>query len=167
MQSVKKSFKIELEVSINRFKSYADKSNESPPVSNPDDMVWLSSKKIKQTRPTKKLSETWLGPSLLVKMSLLTHTISSSYLNGIPASQSSIFPSLNQSIHQQSKIGIKILLLQSSLKKNRNEKSLSYWMQTSREEDYGILWNRKVSVKTQKDLLGNPPKTSIIALNFQ
>ncbi|MBW0492719.1 hypothetical protein O181_032434 [Austropuccinia psidii MF-1] len=128
-------------------------------------MVWLSSKKIKQTRPTKKLAEIWLGPSSLVKMSLLTHTISSSYLNGITSSQSYTFPSLNQSRYQQYKIGIKILLLQSSLKKNRNEKSLSYWIQTSREEDYGIWWNRKVSVKTQKDLLGNQPKTSIIALN--
>ncbi|MBW0579677.1 hypothetical protein O181_119392 [Austropuccinia psidii MF-1] len=47
---------------INRFKRYADKSRASPPVFNPGDMVWLSSKNIKSTRPTKKLSERWLGP---------------------------------------------------------------------------------------------------------
>ncbi|MBW0476143.1 hypothetical protein O181_015858 [Austropuccinia psidii MF-1] len=30
-------------------------------------MVWLSSKNIKQTRPTKKLSERWLGPCPILK----------------------------------------------------------------------------------------------------
>ncbi|MBW0573643.1 hypothetical protein O181_113358 [Austropuccinia psidii MF-1] len=32
---------------------YADKSRASPPYFNPGDMVWLSSKHIKSTRPTK------------------------------------------------------------------------------------------------------------------
>ncbi|MBW0570122.1 hypothetical protein O181_109837 [Austropuccinia psidii MF-1] len=62
IQSVQKDVKRELEVAINRFKRYADKSRASPPVFNPGDMVWLSSKNIKSTRPTKKLSERLLGP---------------------------------------------------------------------------------------------------------
>ncbi|MBW0547149.1 hypothetical protein O181_086864, partial [Austropuccinia psidii MF-1] len=57
----------ELEVAINRLKRYADKSRASPPVFNPGDMVWLSSKNIKSTRPTKKLSERWLGPFPILK----------------------------------------------------------------------------------------------------
>ncbi|MBW0539822.1 hypothetical protein O181_079537 [Austropuccinia psidii MF-1] len=41
IQSVKQDIKRELEVSINQFKRYADKSRESPPVFNPGDMmVW-------------------------------------------------------------------------------------------------------------------------------
>ncbi|MBW0550161.1 hypothetical protein O181_089876 [Austropuccinia psidii MF-1] len=67
IQSVQQDFKRELEVSINRLKSYADKSRESPPIFNPGDMVWLSSKYIKSTRPTKKLSERWLGPFPILK----------------------------------------------------------------------------------------------------
>ncbi|MBW0559996.1 hypothetical protein O181_099711 [Austropuccinia psidii MF-1] len=47
IQSVQEAFKRELEVVINRFKRYADESRASPPVFNPGDMVWLSSKKIK------------------------------------------------------------------------------------------------------------------------
>ncbi|MBW0523577.1 hypothetical protein O181_063292 [Austropuccinia psidii MF-1] len=62
IQSVQKYFKSELEVSINLFTSYANKSRESTPVFNPGDMVWLSSKNIKSTRTTRKLSERWLGP---------------------------------------------------------------------------------------------------------
>ncbi|MBW0469967.1 hypothetical protein O181_009682 [Austropuccinia psidii MF-1] len=60
IQSVKQYVKRELEVAINMFKRYADKSRASLPVFNPGDMVWLSFKNIKSTRPTKKLSERWL-----------------------------------------------------------------------------------------------------------
>ncbi|MBW0529823.1 hypothetical protein O181_069538 [Austropuccinia psidii MF-1] len=67
IQSVQQDVSRELEVSINSFKRYADKSRASPPVFNPGDMVWLSSKKIKSTRPTKKLSEQWLGPFPVLK----------------------------------------------------------------------------------------------------
>ncbi|MBW0587122.1 hypothetical protein O181_126837 [Austropuccinia psidii MF-1] len=66
-QSVQQDVKRELEVAINQFKRYTDKSRESPPVFNPGDMVWLSSKSIKSTRPTKKLSEGWLGPFPILK----------------------------------------------------------------------------------------------------
>ncbi|MBW0487443.1 hypothetical protein O181_027158, partial [Austropuccinia psidii MF-1] len=67
IQSVQKDVKIEFEVTINQFKRYADKSRASPPVFNPGDMVWLSSKNIKSTRATRKLSEGSLGPFPILK----------------------------------------------------------------------------------------------------
>ncbi|MBW0529004.1 hypothetical protein O181_068719 [Austropuccinia psidii MF-1] len=67
IQSVQQDVQREMEVSINRFKRYADIGRASPPVFNPGDMVWLSSKNIKSTRPTKKLSERWLGPFQILK----------------------------------------------------------------------------------------------------
>ncbi|MBW0535489.1 hypothetical protein O181_075204, partial [Austropuccinia psidii MF-1] len=154
-QSVQQDFKRELESAINRFKRYADKSRESQADFNPGDMVLLSSKNIKSTRPTKNLSERWLRTFPIFKK-VSTHAY---HLNGNPSTQSSISPSWNQSRHQQSQIGIKSLLLQSSLKKKRNGKSLKYSIQSSKEESYGIWWNGKVSVKTQKDPLGNQLKT--------
>ncbi|MBW0465970.1 hypothetical protein O181_005685 [Austropuccinia psidii MF-1] len=108
LQSLQQDVKRELEVSINRLKRYADKSRESPPVFNPGDMVWLSSKNIKSSRPTKILSERWLGPFPILKK-FSTHAC---HLNESPSTQSSIFHSWNQSRHQQSQISIKSLLLQ-------------------------------------------------------
>ncbi|MBW0556135.1 hypothetical protein O181_095850 [Austropuccinia psidii MF-1] len=67
MQSVQQDVKREVEVAINRFKRYADKSRAIAPVFNPGDMVWLSSKNIESTRPTKKLPERWLGPFPILK----------------------------------------------------------------------------------------------------
>ncbi|MBW0538936.1 hypothetical protein O181_078651 [Austropuccinia psidii MF-1] len=67
IQSVQKDVNRELEVAINRFKRYTDKSRASPPVFNPGDMVWLSSKNIKSTRHTKKQCERWLGPFSIFK----------------------------------------------------------------------------------------------------
>ncbi|MBW0537379.1 hypothetical protein O181_077094 [Austropuccinia psidii MF-1] len=40
---------------------YADRNRAIPPDLQPGDKVWLSSKSIKTPRPTKKLSERWLG----------------------------------------------------------------------------------------------------------
>ncbi|MBW0492478.1 hypothetical protein O181_032193 [Austropuccinia psidii MF-1] len=154
-QSVQQDVKRELEAAINRFKRCTDKSRASPPDFNPGDMVWLSSKNIKSTRSSKKLSERWLGPFPILKK-VSTHAY---HLNRNPSTQSSIFPSWNQSQHQQSQIRIKSLLLQSLLKKKRNGMSLKYWTQSLREQNYGIWWNGKVSVKTQKDPLGNQLKT--------
>ncbi|MBW0592539.1 hypothetical protein O181_132254 [Austropuccinia psidii MF-1] len=57
IQSVQQDVKREFKAPINWFKRYSDKSRASPPAFNPGDMVWLSSKNIKLTRPTKKLSE--------------------------------------------------------------------------------------------------------------
>ncbi|MBW0489827.1 hypothetical protein O181_029542 [Austropuccinia psidii MF-1] len=93
-------------------------------------------------------------------------TTSSFHPNGNPSTQFSIFPSLNQSRHQHSQIGIKSLLLQSSFKKKRNGKSLKLLIRRLREDNYGTWWNGKVSVKSHKDPLGNQPKPSIIALNI-
>ncbi|MBW0535858.1 hypothetical protein O181_075573 [Austropuccinia psidii MF-1] len=151
IQSVQKDVKRELEVAINWFKRYADKRRASPSIFNPVDMLWLSFKNIKSTRPTKKLSERWFGPFPIFKK-MSTHAY---HLNGNPSIQSSIYPFWNQSRRQQSQIGIKSLLLQPSLKKKRNRKFLKYWIQRSREESYGIWWNGKVSLKTQKDPHGN------------
>ncbi|MBW0466877.1 hypothetical protein O181_006592 [Austropuccinia psidii MF-1] len=67
LQSVQQDFKRELEVAINRFKRYPDKSRASIPVLNPGEMVWLSSKNIKSARTIKKLSERWLGPFSILK----------------------------------------------------------------------------------------------------
>ncbi|MBW0533220.1 hypothetical protein O181_072935 [Austropuccinia psidii MF-1] len=67
LQSVQQDVKRELEFSKNRFKRYADKSRASTPVFNPGDMVWLASKNIKSTRPTKKLCERLLGPFPILK----------------------------------------------------------------------------------------------------
>ncbi|MBW0543213.1 hypothetical protein O181_082928, partial [Austropuccinia psidii MF-1] len=162
IQSVQQDVKREHEVAINKFKRYADKRRASPPVFNQGEMVWLSSKNIKSTRTTKKLSERWLGPFPILKK-FSTHAY---HLNGSPSTQSSIFPSLNQSRHQKSQICIKNLLLQSSLKKKRNRKSLKFWLPRSREGNYGTWWNGKVAVMTQKYPLGNQPKTSKIPRNL-
>ncbi|MBW0486651.1 hypothetical protein O181_026366 [Austropuccinia psidii MF-1] len=67
VQSVQQDVKRNLEVAIKRFKRYADNNRAIPPVFNPGDMVWLSSENIKSTRPTKKLSERWLGPFPILK----------------------------------------------------------------------------------------------------
>ncbi|MBW0499942.1 hypothetical protein O181_039657 [Austropuccinia psidii MF-1] len=62
LQSVQQVVKEELESAIRRFKKYADRNRSIPPDFQPGDKVWLASKNIKTTRPTKKLSERWLGP---------------------------------------------------------------------------------------------------------
>ncbi|MBW0540116.1 hypothetical protein O181_079831 [Austropuccinia psidii MF-1] len=62
LQSVKQVFKEELESAIKCFKKYTDRNREGPPDFQPGDKVWLSCKNIKTTRPTKKISERWLGP---------------------------------------------------------------------------------------------------------
>ncbi|MBW0502396.1 hypothetical protein O181_042111 [Austropuccinia psidii MF-1] len=107
IKEVQQDVQRELEVATNRFKRYADKSRAIPAVFNPGDMLWLSSKNIKSTMPTQRLSERWLCPFAILKK-VSTHAY---HLNGNPSTQSSIFPSLNQSRHEQSQIGIKSLLL--------------------------------------------------------
>ncbi|MBW0510124.1 hypothetical protein O181_049839 [Austropuccinia psidii MF-1] len=93
IQSVQQDVKRELEVSINRIKRYADKSRASPPAFNPGDMVWLSSKNIKSTRPTKKLSERWLGPCPMLKK-VSTHA----YHLKLPSQWKSIHPAFHISL---------------------------------------------------------------------
>ncbi|MBW0511352.1 hypothetical protein O181_051067 [Austropuccinia psidii MF-1] len=87
IQSIQQDVKRELEVAINRFKRYAHKSRASPPVFNPGDMVWLSSKNIKSTRHTKTLDERWLGPFPILKK-VSTHA----YHLKLPSQWKSIHP---------------------------------------------------------------------------
>ncbi|MBW0569815.1 hypothetical protein O181_109530 [Austropuccinia psidii MF-1] len=93
IQLVQQDVKRELEAAINRFKRYADKSRAIPPVFNPGDMVWLFSKNIKSTRPTKKLSERWFGPFPILKK-VSTH----SYHLKLPSQWKSIHPVFNISL---------------------------------------------------------------------
>ncbi|MBW0471072.1 hypothetical protein O181_010787 [Austropuccinia psidii MF-1] len=67
LQSVQKVVKEELESAIRRFKKYADRNRSITPDFQPVDKLWLASKNIKTTRPTKKLSERWLGPFEVIK----------------------------------------------------------------------------------------------------
>ncbi|MBW0501713.1 hypothetical protein O181_041428 [Austropuccinia psidii MF-1] len=67
LQSVQKVVKEELESEMRRFKNYADINRAILPAFQPGDKVWLPSKSIKTTRPTKKLSERWLGPFEVLK----------------------------------------------------------------------------------------------------
>ncbi|MBW0580667.1 hypothetical protein O181_120382 [Austropuccinia psidii MF-1] len=62
LQSVQQLVKEELDSAIKHFKKYGDRNRAIPPDFQPGDKVWLASKNIKTTRPTKKLSERWLGP---------------------------------------------------------------------------------------------------------
>ncbi|MBW0557727.1 hypothetical protein O181_097442 [Austropuccinia psidii MF-1] len=93
IQLVKQDVKRELEVAINSLKRYADKSRTSPPVFNPGDMVWLSLKNINSTRPTKKLSERWLGPFPILKR-VSTHA----YNPKLPCQWKSIHPVFHTSL---------------------------------------------------------------------
>ncbi|MBW0492418.1 hypothetical protein O181_032133 [Austropuccinia psidii MF-1] len=61
LQSVQHVVKEELYSAIKHFKKYADRNREIPPDFQPGDKAWLAPKKLKTTRPTKKLSERFLG----------------------------------------------------------------------------------------------------------
>ncbi|MBW0566963.1 hypothetical protein O181_106678 [Austropuccinia psidii MF-1] len=67
LQSVNQVVKEELGSEIRRFKKYAYRNMTIPPYFQPEDKVWPASKNIKTTRPTKKLSEIWLGPFEVLK----------------------------------------------------------------------------------------------------
>ncbi|MBW0492176.1 hypothetical protein O181_031891 [Austropuccinia psidii MF-1] len=67
LQSVQQFFKEELDSEIKSFKKYSNRNRAIPPDFQPGDKVWLASKNIKTTRPTKKLSEGWLGPFEVLK----------------------------------------------------------------------------------------------------
>ncbi|MBW0464465.1 hypothetical protein O181_004180 [Austropuccinia psidii MF-1] len=64
---LKKVVKEELESAIRRFKKHADRNRTIPSDFQPGEKVWLASKNIKTTRPTKKLSEGWLEPFEFLK----------------------------------------------------------------------------------------------------
>ncbi|MBW0516634.1 hypothetical protein O181_056349 [Austropuccinia psidii MF-1] len=67
LQPVKQVVKEELESAMKCFEKYADRNRAIPPDFQPGDKVWLASKSTKTTRPTKKLSERWLGPFEVLK----------------------------------------------------------------------------------------------------
>ncbi|MBW0465694.1 hypothetical protein O181_005409 [Austropuccinia psidii MF-1] len=167
IQSVQQDFKRELEVAINWFKRYADKSRESPPVFNPGDMVWLSSKNIKSTIPTKNLSERWLGPFPILKK-VSTH----SYHLKLPSQWKSIHPVFHISLFEPVKTSTIPNRHQEPpppiIIEEEEEWEVSQILDSKlkRRKSYGIWWNRKVSVKTEKDPHGNQLKTSIIVLNL-
>ncbi|MBW0493414.1 hypothetical protein O181_033129 [Austropuccinia psidii MF-1] len=63
IQSVQQVVKEVLELAIRCFKKHPDRNRTIPPDFQPGDKPWLASKIVKTTRPTKKLSQIWLGPS--------------------------------------------------------------------------------------------------------
>ncbi|MBW0506225.1 hypothetical protein O181_045940 [Austropuccinia psidii MF-1] len=80
------------------FKRDESKSRESPPVFNPGDMVWISSKNTKSTRTTKKLSKGWLSPFPILKK-VRTHA----YHLKLPSQWNSIHPVCHISLLKQVK----------------------------------------------------------------
>ncbi|MBW0544407.1 hypothetical protein O181_084122 [Austropuccinia psidii MF-1] len=67
LQSVQQVVKEELESEIKHLKKYEYRNRAMPPDFQPGHKVWLASKNIKTTRPTKKLSERWMGPFEVLK----------------------------------------------------------------------------------------------------
>ncbi|MBW0574006.1 hypothetical protein O181_113721 [Austropuccinia psidii MF-1] len=61
-QSVQQVVKEELESAIRRFKKYSDRNRSISPDFQRGYKVWIASKNMNTTIPTKKLSERWLGP---------------------------------------------------------------------------------------------------------
>ncbi|MBW0523993.1 hypothetical protein O181_063708 [Austropuccinia psidii MF-1] len=62
LKSVQQVVKEQLESEIRQFKKYSDRNRTIPPDFQPGQKVWLATKNINNTRPTKKLPEVWLGP---------------------------------------------------------------------------------------------------------
>ncbi|MBW0568560.1 hypothetical protein O181_108275 [Austropuccinia psidii MF-1] len=139
MQSLQQDVKRELEVSINTFERYADKSRASTPVFNPGEMVWLSSRSIKSSRPTRKFSKRWL----VFHISLLELVKKST----IPKRNQEPPPPIIIKEEEEWEVP---QIMDLKLKRKR----------------YGIWWSENISVKRQKDPLGNQPKTSRIFQNL-
>ncbi|MBW0482576.1 hypothetical protein O181_022291 [Austropuccinia psidii MF-1] len=57
IQSAQQIVRDKLESAIRKFNRYADRNRTIPPDFQPGDKVWIASKNIKTTRPTKKLSQ--------------------------------------------------------------------------------------------------------------
>ncbi|MBW0547372.1 hypothetical protein O181_087087 [Austropuccinia psidii MF-1] len=138
IHSVQQYVKRELEVAINRFK-----------------------RNIKSTRPTKNcLKDCWalfqssrqLAPMLTTSMEI--------YPSSIP-----YFPPCTSQDINNPKLASRASSSNHHWRR-RGMGSLSNTGLKVQEQKNGIWWNGKVSVKTQKDPLGNQPKTSRIALNW-
>ncbi|MBW0559291.1 hypothetical protein O181_099006 [Austropuccinia psidii MF-1] len=129
-------------------------------------MAWLSSRNIKSTRPTKKVTDRWLGPFPILKK-VSTHA----YHLKLPSQWKSIHPVFHISLLEPVKTSTIPNMHQEPpspilIEEEEDRVSLKYWNQNLREANYGIWWNGKVSVKTQKDQLWNKLKTSRIFLNW-
>ncbi|MBW0464692.1 hypothetical protein O181_004407 [Austropuccinia psidii MF-1] len=93
LQSVQQVVKEELESAIMRFKKYADRNRKIPPDFQPGDKVWLAFKNIKTTRPTKRISERFLGP-----FEALKKIESHAYHLKLPQKWKSVHPVFNVSL---------------------------------------------------------------------
>ncbi|MBW0461426.1 hypothetical protein O181_001141 [Austropuccinia psidii MF-1] len=93
LQQVQQVVKEELEPEIRHFKKYADRNRKIPPAFQSGEKVWLASKNINTTRPTKKLSKRWLGPSEVLKK-LGSHA----YHLKLPQQLKSVHPLLHVSL---------------------------------------------------------------------
>ncbi|MBW0492957.1 hypothetical protein O181_032672 [Austropuccinia psidii MF-1] len=93
LQSVQKTVKEELESAIRRFKKYADRNRAIPLDFQPGAKVWLASKNLKTTRPTKKLSDRWLDP-----FDVLKKIGSHAYHLKLPQQWKSVHPVFNVSL---------------------------------------------------------------------
>ncbi|MBW0570473.1 hypothetical protein O181_110188 [Austropuccinia psidii MF-1] len=93
LQLVQQVFKEELESEVKRFKKYADRNRAIPPDFQPGDKVWLASKNINTGRPTKHLSEIWLGP-----FEVLKKIGSHAYHLKLPAQWKSVHPVFHVSL---------------------------------------------------------------------
>jgi len=66
IKTLQEELKVNLEAANQRYKEIADRHRAKPPHFNTGDKVWLDSKNIRTTRPTRKLSEKHLGPFEIV-----------------------------------------------------------------------------------------------------
>ncbi|MBW0503292.1 hypothetical protein O181_043007 [Austropuccinia psidii MF-1] len=101
LQSVQQVVEEELESAIKPFKKYAYRNRAIPPDFQLGDKVWLDSKNIKTTRPTKKLSERWLGP-----FEVLKKIGSNSYHLKLPQQGKSVHPVFHVSLSEPVKQSI-------------------------------------------------------------
>ncbi|MBW0487477.1 hypothetical protein O181_027192 [Austropuccinia psidii MF-1] len=131
LQSVKQVVKEELESAIRRFKRYTDRNRLIPPDFQPGDKVWLASKNIKTTRPTKKLSERWLVPFQVIKSSG-----SHEYHLKLPQQWKSVHPVFHVSLLEPVK--------QSSIP--NSHQSLPPPVLVEEQEEWGVaqVWNSKL-----------------------
>ncbi|MBW0572586.1 hypothetical protein O181_112301 [Austropuccinia psidii MF-1] len=98
LQSLQQVVKEELKSAIKHFKKYSDGNRAIPPDFQPGNKVWLSSKNIKTTRPTKKLSERWLAP-----FEVLKKIGSHAYHLKVPQQWNSVHPVFHVSLLEQVK----------------------------------------------------------------
>ncbi|MBW0527225.1 hypothetical protein O181_066940 [Austropuccinia psidii MF-1] len=137
------------------------KSRASPPVFNPGYMVRHSSKNIKSTRTTKKLSERWFGP-----FPILNKARTNAYHLKLLSQWKFIHPFLHISLLEPVKTS-KIPTWHEEPPPPVIIEEIDEWeVSQILDSNYGIWWNGKVQVKIKKYPLETQLKTSIIVLNL-